>query len=242
VAEAPHRDGARPLPARLPAGRHGLPREAVREHQRQRLLTATALAVREGGCASLTIGDITKRAGVSRVTFYQLFEGKSEALLAAFEQSFAALRARIAAACPGPSRWPQNVIAALGTALEFAASSPAQAALLGLAAAGVEPALAERARAANRELAEMLRSARPESAAGAGRVPLPALAEEALIGGLATVIGSRLAAGQEEELAALAPHLSELILASYLGAAPAASLLAEIGAASPSPGENQRVS
>jgi AcrR family transcriptional regulator len=225
TASDPRKPPARPDLERLPPGRHGLEREAVVANQRTRLLAATALAVVEVGYGALTVSDLTTRAGVSRVTFYQLFGGKSEMLVAAFDEAFAELRAAITAACSAHPSWPHNVIAAVGAVLSFAADAPAQAALLTVPSIGIEAALSHRAAAANRELAGLLRSASGPGAAGG----LPAVTEEALVAGAGSAIASRLAAGRDPDLAAIGPQLAELILIPYLGSAEAAALISGLG-------------
>lgn len=80
-----------PLPADalppLPRGPHGLSREAVVQSQRERLLLGGAHAFGEKGYAAASVGDILRRAGVSRATFYQLFSDKHECFLAASQQA-----------------------------------------------------------------------------------------------------------------------------------------------------------
>lgn len=209
------------LASRLPTGRHGLPREAVLDNQRRRLLAATALAVVEVGYGDLTVGDITSRAQISRVTFYQLFERKADCLLAAFDQTLEDLLAALASACSAQARWPDNVIAAVGAAVDFAIASPAEAGLL--SAGALEPELAGRVYGASRRLAKMLGDARP---AADGEGPLPAITEELLVSGAGSVIAAHLAAEDGARLAALAPQLAQLILTPYLGAAEAGRLIA----------------
>ena len=58
------------------AGGHGLPREVIANSQRERLLEAAMQVVAERGYAATTIGDLTGEAGVSRTTFYELFDDK----------------------------------------------------------------------------------------------------------------------------------------------------------------------
>lgn len=67
----------------LPRGPHGLSREEVERSQRERLLAAAAEAVADKGYADTTVGDILARAGVSRTTFYHLFDGKLDCFLSA---------------------------------------------------------------------------------------------------------------------------------------------------------------
>jgi AcrR family transcriptional regulator len=205
------------LASRLPTGRHGLPRQTVLANQRQRLLAAAARAVVEVGYGDLSVQDITSRASISRVTFYQLFERKADCLLAAFDQALEDLLEAASNACSAQPQWPQSVVAAVGAAVDFAISSPAEAGLL--TAGAVEPELAARARGASQGLAKMLAGARPPSEQSG---QLPAMTEELLIGGAGSVIASHLTGKDRARLAELAPQLAQLILTPYLGPAEAA--------------------
>lgn len=71
--------------ARLPRGPHRLSREQVETHQRERILAAMIAAVGRKGYGSTTIGDITRRARVSRDTFYEQFASKEACFLAAYD-------------------------------------------------------------------------------------------------------------------------------------------------------------
>lgn len=68
---------------RLPRGPHRLSREEVERSQRDRLLLGAVMAVSEKGFAATTVTDILRGAGVSRTTFYQLFDDKLDCFLAA---------------------------------------------------------------------------------------------------------------------------------------------------------------
>ena len=78
---------------RPPRGRHRLPPEVVSRSQRERLLEAAMRVVAEKGYGAMTIGDLTKEAGVSRTTFYELFEDKEACFLAAYDNAVDAARA-----------------------------------------------------------------------------------------------------------------------------------------------------
>jgi len=67
----------------LPRGRNGLPTEAVRAAQRERLLRAVIAAVAQTGYADLTVADIVRGARVSKAAFYVHFAGKEDCFLAA---------------------------------------------------------------------------------------------------------------------------------------------------------------
>jgi AcrR family transcriptional regulator len=71
--------------ARLPPGRHGLPREFVTQNQRDRLAAGTIAVVAERGLNEATITQICAAAGVSRRTFYSYFSSKEECFFAAYD-------------------------------------------------------------------------------------------------------------------------------------------------------------
>src|ERR1700710_3245039 len=94
---------------RLPAGRHGLPREFVAENQRERLLNGVVEAVAEHGYNAATIGAITAAAQISRRTFYEYFRDKEGCFLAAYEMIDDHVRASmLAARGPPPPPPPQR--------------------------------------------------------------------------------------------------------------------------------------
>ena len=70
-------------PRRLPRGLHGLSRAEVERSQRDRLLASAAEAVAAKGYAATSVADILAGAGVSRTTFYQLFDDKLDCFMAA---------------------------------------------------------------------------------------------------------------------------------------------------------------
>src|ERR1044072_3421259 len=68
--------------AKLPPGRHLIPRDFVAQNQRERMLLATAELVAERGYQKTTIELIAKTARVALSTFYEQFSSKEECFLA----------------------------------------------------------------------------------------------------------------------------------------------------------------
>lgn len=62
-------------PHQRPQRRPALPKQFVDEYKRERCATALCEAVRERGWQKTTVGDVCKKAGVGRATFYELFDG-----------------------------------------------------------------------------------------------------------------------------------------------------------------------
>jgi AcrR family transcriptional regulator len=73
------------VPRILPRGRHNLDPDLVAASQRQRLLEAMTGLVAEKGYANVTIGDIVRRAGTAKRTFYDHFADKLQCFLSALD-------------------------------------------------------------------------------------------------------------------------------------------------------------
>lgn len=70
---------------RLPRGRHSLTREQVREDQRMRLITGVVESVGDVGYTDTSVASIIRIAGISRETFYQIYDSKLACYLDAFD-------------------------------------------------------------------------------------------------------------------------------------------------------------
>lgn len=196
-----------PPKERLPRGRHGMPADLVRAHQRQRLLEAATAALAEQGYGRLTATRVTELARVSSRTFYQHFEDLWACLLAAYETEAARLRAEIEEACAGNDEPGKRARAGIGAALSFLASEPAVARLL---SAEPPPQIAALA-GARRDLAERLGAMLRAALEQGGAMPLPGL-ERRLIGAAMALVATRAAGGEPQRLRDLEPELSELLL------------------------------
>jgi AcrR family transcriptional regulator len=212
--------------SRLPPGRHGLPRDFVVHNQRERLIAGLAEAVAEKGYGGTTIADITRHAAVSRRTFYEHFEGKDECFVAAFETVTDQLRERVDEAFKSEDEWPAATRAGIEAMLGFLAAEPNLARLAMVEALVAGPVVVERYDAA-------VQTFLPYVAAGREGRPKKVLdrlsdsTEEALVGGMVSLVSRRIVAGQTEELEALLPDLTEFTLAPYVGSDEAARIARE---------------
>jgi len=206
---------------RLPAGRHGLPREFIVQNQRERIVTALVDTVAEHGYNATTVAKITKAAGVSRRTFYEHFADKEACFLAAYEMVTDHIAASMRAAAESFDEWPQQVRAALATMLRFLAGEPELARLCMIEPVAAGGEIAARHRTSMQSLVEILKAGRPEHG---GEHPLPEATEEALVGGIVSLIVREISAGRGSELESLLPDLAELTLAPYIGAEEASRL------------------
>jgi AcrR family transcriptional regulator len=202
--------------SRLPPGRHGLPRDFVVHNQRERLIAGLAEAVAEKGYGGTTIADITRHAAVSRRTFYEHFDGKDECFVAAFDTVTEQLRERVEEAFKGEDDWADGIRAGIGAMLTFLASEPNLARLAMVEALVAGPVVVERYDAAVQTFIPYLTAGRE----GRPKAVLDRLSdstEEALVGGMVSLISRRIVAGQTAELESLLPDLVEFTLAPYVG-------------------------
>jgi AcrR family transcriptional regulator len=206
---------------RLPAGRHGLPREFIAQNQRERIITALVDTVAERGYNATTVAHITKAASVSRRTFYEHFADKEACFLAAYEMVADHIRDSMQTAAAAFEEWPQQVRAALATMLRFLAGEPelARVCMIEPIAAGGE--IAAKHRESMQGFVEILKAGRPQHS---GERPLPEATEATLVGGIVSLIVREINAGRSDRLEALLPDLVELTLAPYLGGEKAARL------------------
>ncbi len=207
--------------ARLPPGRHGLPREFVVHNQRERLIAGLAEAVAENGYTGTTIAHITRHAAVSRRTFYEHFDSKDACFIAAYEAVMTELRDHLATAYDSEDDWPLAVRAGIDAMLTFLASEPNLARLAMVEATVAGPLVVVSYDAAIQAFVPYLQAGRD------GRPPevldrLSESTEEALVGGMVSLISRRIVAGKAAELESLLPDLVEFTLTPYLGTAEAA--------------------
>lgn len=134
----------------LPSGRHRLSRDEVLASQRGRIIAAMAASVAEKGYGPVSVGEVVRRANVSRRTFYEHFPDKLACFLATFDTGVGYILERMNAAIEAlPSDdWAARLRAGIGAYLDVLGEEPdfARALELESLAAGPE-AMARRAEA-----------------------------------------------------------------------------------------------
>jgi AcrR family transcriptional regulator len=180
--------------SQLPAGRHGLPRSFVERNQRLRIVAAMLRLLPRQGYAELTIGDLTREAGVSRSAFYSQFEGKEGCFLATYDIVAEWLCGRVERAIAAEGRRAAGVRAGAAEAMRLLAANPDVAHLIAVDALQAGPVARRRRQACVEHLAEALRAGRPADA------ERPENLEELLIGGTLSLVGRYVDAGRIEQL------------------------------------------
>jgi AcrR family transcriptional regulator/DNA-binding MarR family transcriptional regulator len=186
--------------------------------QRSRLLVAAVGAVVEHGWEGASVARVTQRAGVSRRTFYEMFENREECLLAVLENAIAQIKSEIDTTDLDGLAWGERVRGGLWRILCFFDREPALARVcLVESRRGGGIALAYR-----QEIIEGLAAIIQEgSGDGPGKDPRTedgvSLTAHGVIGGIAEVLYSRLLKAPGEPLRGLLGELMGMIVLPYNG-------------------------
>jgi AcrR family transcriptional regulator/biotin operon repressor len=201
-----------PEPLRLTARPPNPAPETIDAHDHeQRALRAFAVVAAERGYANTTINQIVKRASMSPTTFYANFRDKEDALMAAIDSAGAQMVAAILPAFRRNQDWAHGVRAAYGAFFNFLASRPALARLVMVEVYAAGPRAVERREEALRPLEVLL-------AEGRARSPkVPAIAIEAITGGIYALTYKQIRDTGPEGLPGLAPICTYLTLAPFIG-------------------------
>ncbi|MBS1878170.1 MAG: TetR/AcrR family transcriptional regulator [Actinobacteria bacterium] len=201
---------------RLPRGRHGLSPEYVAQHQRERLIAALTEVLYEVGYEETTVSLIGRRAAVSKSDFYKHFSSKDECFYAAYDAAIDRLRGQVAAACrrDREAQWPPRVRDALSALLAALATDPPLAAISLVEGLRAGPGVYDRYQAALESFAGCLREGAPLAPDGA---EVPPAADEAIVGGIASLLGRRVLAGEAAGIAQLESQVVEFALTPYVG-------------------------
>jgi AcrR family transcriptional regulator len=200
--------------AKMPPGRHLVPRDFVSQNQRERMLLATAELVAERGYQKTTIELIAKTARVALSTFYEQFSSKEECFLAAFDETMDAATEIFDELLDEEQPWAEQISAGMEIALEMVVNEPARARLCIVEAQAAGGEALRRYQGMLERIAPKLREGRLHNPR-AGR--LPDGLEVAIVGGLVWLLHQRLIAGREDDVKGLLPEMLQVTLTPYVG-------------------------
>jgi AcrR family transcriptional regulator len=202
---------------RLPRGRHGLSPEFVARNQRERLIAGLTAALYEVGYQRTTVSLIGQRASVSKSDFYKHFESKDDCFYAAYDAAIERIRERVLAACArhDPSAWETRICAGITAMMDLFEDEPALASLALVEGLRAGRGVYDRYQLAVESFVPHLQEGAPSSPSGE---PVPEATGEAVVGGIASLLGRRVLAGDAEDLRALLPEVQRFALTPYLGA------------------------
>lgn len=196
----------------------GVDRTQLVEIQRARMLASTFDVLSERGAANVSVAHIVARSGVSRRTFYELFDSREDCFLAAFNEALALLSARVIAAYASEQKWRDRIRSGLMALLGFLDEEPEMARALVVESLSAGPVTLEHRSQVLEELASVLDEARSQSAAAGA---LPPLTAQGLVGGALSLIHTRILHPQDGPLIMLTNQLMSMIVLPYLGASAA---------------------
>ncbi len=166
-----------------------LGRGHVTEIQRARMITAMIDVVSERGRAHTTVAHVVARSGVSRRTFYEVFDDFEDGFLAALDLSIARASEYVLDGYEPAESWRTRIRGALIGLLEFLEEEPAMARLCIIETLGAGLRVHERrARILDLVIAAVDEGRRESGSTAA----LPPLTSEGVVGGGLSVLHSRL--------------------------------------------------
>jgi AcrR family transcriptional regulator len=190
-------------PRRLPRGRHDLSREQVEADQRLRILLALAETMSAKGYVRTPVADVIGAAGVSRETFYRLFDDKLDAFLAAFDLAAELLVGTLTATLEAHGSPIERVERAVAAYLDAIALEPAYARLFLVEVDAAGPVAIARRHEVQRAIADGL-----AEALGA-RSPSSRFACQVVVASVSSLVVVPLVEGDSDAIRALGPPLVE---------------------------------
>jgi AcrR family transcriptional regulator len=201
---------------KFPSGVRKLPSDLIRAIQRERLIVAMLNAAAELGYLETNVQDVIDRAGVSRPTFYEHFSNKEDCFLAAFDTSAERLRKKVEAATrKGDDVWRDRVRFALEAVLRFASREPDTARTMVVEARAASATAVRRRVELLDEFAQCLQS-QAEELLAEGRSQTTVTAS-GIIGGVESLLYSRLCKQEYDQLEDLLPSLMYFVVLPYEG-------------------------
>jgi AcrR family transcriptional regulator len=223
LAAAPQALKSNGDPTTASLGREG--RKQVTDIQRARMIAAAVQAACERGAGNVTVARVVTRAGVSRRTFYEIFDDCEGCLLAAVEDELARVWKSIAPTYEMPAPWRERMRGTLTALLESFDEEPVTARFLvveTLAAGAAALQVRERVMSA---IIDAVRQGEEQQAKGAPRTPLAA---DAIVGAVFSVLHSRMVQADPGPMVELVNPLMSTIVLPYLGPAAARRELARV--------------
>ena len=196
------------------------------------MVTAMMQEISERGAANVSVAHVVGRSGVSRRTFYEVFDDREDCFLAAFDDALERVSSVVVIAYGESGSWRARVRAALAALLECLDYDRASGRLLIVESLAAGPGALERRRQVLGRIVPVIQEGQGESKAS---TPPPPLTAEGVVGGVLSVLHARLTEARssiaargagaghtkDDSLLDLLNPLMGMIVMPYLGAAAA---------------------
>jgi len=208
---------AKPAPPDL----NGAGRARVSEVQRVRILAAAIEIVSELGYGGMSTTAVIGRAGVSRRTFYELFEDREDCFLAIFDEAVGRIAMVARSAYQREGCWREKVRAGLSALLQFIGDEPGLGSLVLVDALGAGPRVLERRARVLATLNTIVDHGRSEVKPGNDSVSelRSVLTAESVVGAVLSVLHARMLEPDRRPPVDLLNSLTAMIVLPYLGQA-----------------------
>ena len=196
-------------------GRHAPPPEVRLPLQRERLLRAAAAEFADRGYTGASSESISRRAGMSKATFYEHFANKEDCIVALFELAASVIGEAMAAAARrvGSADATERMRAGTRAFLTSLADHPEFAQTLLVEIIGAGPRAAQRRDQILQQFADVLDA---ENAAAAQRGLIARFASPydsfAIVGAITELVSRQVRLGEPEDVLELAPVIDRLIV------------------------------
>lgn len=185
------------------------------ENQRDRIYDSLGEVCATKGYREMTVEDIIGHAGVSRRTFYDLFDDKEQCFLAAYDRVVDRLYREVSHAYSvGERPWPERIAAGLRALVDVFAAEPELARLAVVEVLAAGKSALQRRNSALRSFTIFLEP-------GGELLPAGVMGQEvlvqAVVGGLYEVLYAYVAEGKTARLPAILPDLVYCALTPFVG-------------------------
>jgi AcrR family transcriptional regulator len=185
-----------------------MPPSVVSRVQRERLLEAMVTVSADSGYGEASVERVLAQAGVSRRTFYDLFEDREDCFIAAYDEIMTYVVTLIVEALAKPGSDEPGLKRALDAFFTFCIDEPAAARVCVVEVLAAGPRARARRDQALQRLTDLVEDTLRDNVGG----KLSPLAARALIGGLHELIYLRVDRGEM----AMLPTLTDEIVAAQL--------------------------
>ncbi len=168
------------------SGAETLPRERVSEVQRARMLLAARQVVASEGYARMSVERVVARAGVSRKTFYDVFENREDCFIAAFDDAIAHAERVVREPYESQRGWREQIRAGLAALLGLLEDEPELRTVCVVEALGAGSRVLEHRTRVVAALIAAVDGGRAEA-----KKEAPPLAAEGVVGAVLAVIHAR---------------------------------------------------
>jgi AcrR family transcriptional regulator/DNA-binding MarR family transcriptional regulator len=178
------------------------------------MLTAMVQEISERGAANVSVAHVVGRSGVSRRTFYEIFDDREDCFLAAFDDALKHAAASVIPAYEQGGSWRARVRAGLIALLGFLEADRATGRLLIVESLAAGPKALSRRQEVIAQITPIIEQGSKETK---GPAPLPVLTAEGIVGGVLGVLHARLSDTNNPSLLELTGPLMGMIVLPYLG-------------------------